>query len=109
AASTCKTTSSIAVAQDIGGRIKGAHIDRYTGAGLAAARKAESFSDLGLIFMAVSQGGGGPGPPCVFKKAELKTFFVGRPPGELLLCGRVGRRPPPPPSPLSPQRPPPPP
>ena len=28
ATSTCKTTSSIAVAQDIGGRIKGAHIDR---------------------------------------------------------------------------------
>src|SRR5215468_7308143 len=69
ATSTCKTTSSIAVAQDIGGRIKGAHIDRYTGAGLAAARKAESFSDLGLIFMAVPKGAGSPVPDCVSKVA----------------------------------------
>src|SRR5499427_3572152 len=70
ATSTCKTTSSIAVAQDIGGRIKGAHIDRYTGAGLAAARKAESFSDLGLIFMAVPKGAGSPVPDCVSKVAN---------------------------------------
>src|SRR6516164_1036291 len=67
ATSTCKTTSSIAVAQDIGGRIKGAHIDRYAGAGLAAARKAESFSDLGLIFMAVPKGAGSPVHDCVSK------------------------------------------
>jgi membrane-bound lytic murein transglycosylase len=33
AVSACKTVSSMAVAQDIGGRIKGAHIDIYTGAG----------------------------------------------------------------------------
>ena len=70
ATSTCKTTSSIAVAQDIGGRIKGAHIDRYTGAGLAAARKAESFSDLGLIFMAIPKGAGSPVPDCVSKVAN---------------------------------------
>jgi membrane-bound lytic murein transglycosylase len=70
ATSACKTTSSIAVAQDIGGRIKGAHIDRYTGAGPVAGRKAESFSDLGLIFMAVPKGAGSPVHDCVSKTAN---------------------------------------
>ncbi len=70
AASACKTTSSIAVAQDVGGRIKGAHIDRYTGAGPAAGRKAESFSDSGLIFMAVPKGAGSPVHDCVSKTAN---------------------------------------
>jgi 3D domain len=37
--SACKSYSSLAVAQDIGGRIKGAHIDRYTGAGPVAGRR----------------------------------------------------------------------
>jgi membrane-bound lytic murein transglycosylase A len=69
ALNACKTNSSIAVAQDIGGRIKGAHVDRYTGAGPVAGRKAESFSDSGLIFMAVPKGAGSPVSDCVLKSA----------------------------------------
>jgi len=64
ATSACKTVSSIAVAQDIGGRIKGPHIDRYTGAGPAAGRKAESFNNSGLVFMAAPKGAGSPVPDC---------------------------------------------
>jgi membrane-bound lytic murein transglycosylase len=70
AATACKTVSSIAVAQDIGGRIKGPHIDRYTGAGPAAGRKAESFNNSGLVFMAAPKGAGGPVPDCRSKTAN---------------------------------------
>jgi membrane-bound lytic murein transglycosylase len=69
AVNACKTNSSIAVAQDIGGRIKDAHIDRYTGAGPVAGTKAESFNDSGLIFMAVPKGAGSPVLDCVSKNA----------------------------------------
>jgi len=69
AVNACKTNSSIAVAQDVGGRIKGAHIDRYTGAGPVAGTKAESFSDSGLTFMAVPKGAGSPVSDCVSKSA----------------------------------------
>ena len=70
AANACKTSSSIAVAQDVGGRIKGAHIDRYTGAGPVAGGKAESFSDSGLTFMAVPKGAGSPVSDCASKSAN---------------------------------------
>jgi peptidoglycan lytic transglycosylase A len=70
AASACRTVSSMAVAQDIGGRIKGAHIDRYTGAGAAAGRKAESSNSAGLVFMAVPNGAGSPAPDCRSKAAN---------------------------------------
>lgn len=70
ATNACKTASSIAVAQDVGGRIKGPHIDRYTGAGAVAGRKAESFDNLGLLFMAVPKGVGSPVPNCVSKAAN---------------------------------------
>ena len=70
ARSACNTISSMAVAQDIGGRIKGAHVDRYTGAGPVAGTTAESFSDLGLIFMAVPKGAGSPVHDCVSKTAN---------------------------------------
>src|SRR6516225_1318766 len=70
ATSACKTVSSIAVAQDIGGRIKGPHIDRYTGAGPAAGRKAESFNNSGLVFMAAPKGAGSPVPDCRSKTAN---------------------------------------
>jgi membrane-bound lytic murein transglycosylase len=70
ATSACKTTSSIAVAQDIGGRIKGAHIDRYTGAGSSAGTKANSFNNLGFVFMAVPKGAGSPVHDCVSKTAN---------------------------------------
>jgi peptidoglycan lytic transglycosylase A len=70
AANACKTNSSIAVAQDVGGRIKGAHIDRYTGSGPVAGGKAESFSDSGLTFMAVPKGAGSPVSDCALKSAN---------------------------------------
>lgn len=70
AANACKTASSIAVAQDIGGRIKGAHIDRYTGSGAAAGRKAESSNNSGLVFMAVPKGAGSPVLDCRSKTAN---------------------------------------
>jgi membrane-bound lytic murein transglycosylase len=70
ATNVCSTVSSMAVAQDIGGRIKGAHIDRYTGAGAAAGRKAESLNNSGLAFMAVPKGAGSPVPDCGSKSAN---------------------------------------
>jgi membrane-bound lytic murein transglycosylase len=70
ATSACKIASSIAVAQDIGGRIKGPHIDRYTGEGPAAGRKAESFNNSGLVFMATPKGAGSPVLDCRSKTAN---------------------------------------
>ena len=66
----CRTTSSIAVAQDIGGRIKGAHIDRYTGAGPDAGAKANSSNNFGSVFMAVPKGVGSPVHDCVSRTAD---------------------------------------
>ena len=65
ATSACRTTSSITVAQDVGGRIKGAHIDRYTGAGSDAGTKANSSNNFGSVFMAVPKGVGSPVHDCV--------------------------------------------
>jgi membrane-bound lytic murein transglycosylase len=70
ATSACGTTSAIAVAQDIGGRIKGAHIDRYTGAGAGAGAKANSSNNFGFVFMAVPKGAGRPVHDCVPKPAN---------------------------------------
>jgi membrane-bound lytic murein transglycosylase len=70
ATSACKTVSSMAVAQDIGGRIKGLHIDVYTGAGPSAGTKANSFNILGFVFMAVPKGTGSPVSDCVSKTAN---------------------------------------
>src|SRR6516164_6637568 len=69
ATSACGTTSSIAVAQDIGGRIKGAHIDRYTGAGPGAGTRA-NFNNFGFVFMGVPKGAGSPVHDCVPKPAN---------------------------------------
>ena len=66
----CRTISSIAIAQDIGGRIKGAHIDVYTGAGYFGGTKANPFNDSGFVFMAVPKGTGSPVPDCVSKTAN---------------------------------------
>lgn len=68
--SACKTVSSMAVAQDIGGRIKGPHIDRYTGAGPTAGIKAESSNSSGLVFMAAPKGSGSPVINCRTKTAN---------------------------------------
>ena len=70
ATSACKTVSSMAVAQDIGGRIKGPHIDVYTGAGPSAGTKANSFNNLGFVFMAVPKATGSPASDCVSKNAN---------------------------------------
>ena len=70
ATSACKTVSSMAVAQDIGGRIKGPHIDVYTGAGPSAGTKANSFNNLGFVFMAVPKEAGSPVSDCVSKSAN---------------------------------------
>jgi len=70
ATNACKTVSSMAVAQDIGGRIKGPHIDVYTGAGPSAGAKANSFNNLGFVFMAVPKGTGSPVSNCVSKSAN---------------------------------------
>jgi membrane-bound lytic murein transglycosylase len=70
AANACKTVSSMAVAQDIGGRIKGAHIDMYAGAGTSAGAKANSSNNPGFVFMAVPKGAGTPVPACVSKTAN---------------------------------------
>jgi membrane-bound lytic murein transglycosylase A len=70
ATSACKTVSSMAVAQDIGGRIKGAHIDLYTGAGTPAGAKANSSNNSGFVFMAVPKGTGSPMADCVSKTAN---------------------------------------
>ena len=65
ATNACKTASSVAVAQDIGGRIKGAHIDRYTGAGPGAEAKANASNAFGFAFMAV--------PGCRERGPRLRT------------------------------------
>jgi membrane-bound lytic murein transglycosylase len=70
ATSACKAVSSMAVAQDIGGRIKGPHIDVYTGSGPPAGTKANSFNNLGFVFMAVPKGTGSPVSDCVPKGAN---------------------------------------
>jgi membrane-bound lytic murein transglycosylase len=70
ATSACKTVSSLAVAQDIGGRIKGRHVDVYTGAGPSAGAKASSFNNPGFVFMAVPKGAGSPAPHCASKGAN---------------------------------------
>jgi len=70
AANACNATSWMAVAQDIGGRIKGLHVDIYTGAGTPAETKANSFNDFGFVFMAVPKGAGSPVPDCASKTAN---------------------------------------
>jgi membrane-bound lytic murein transglycosylase A len=70
AASACKTVSSMAVAQDIGGRIKGLHVDIYTGAGPSAGAKANSFNNFGFVFMAVPKGAGNPVSHCVSRNGK---------------------------------------
>jgi membrane-bound lytic murein transglycosylase len=70
ATNACKTVSSMAVAQDIGGRIKGAHIDRYTGAGPGAEAKANASNAFGFAFMAVPRGAGNAAHDCVPRTAN---------------------------------------
>jgi membrane-bound lytic murein transglycosylase len=67
AASACRSASWMAVAQDIGGRIKGAHVDVYTGAGVTAGTKANSFNNPGFVFMAVPKDAGSPVAACAPK------------------------------------------
>jgi membrane-bound lytic murein transglycosylase len=64
APNACKAVSSMAIAQDIGGRIKGPHIDRYTGAGPSAGREADSSNAFGFVFIALPRGTGSPVHDC---------------------------------------------
>lgn len=68
AANVCRSFASMAVAQDIGGRIKGAHVDVYAGAGVSAGAKANTFNNSGAVFMAVPKGAGIPISGCVAKE-----------------------------------------
>ncbi len=70
AANACSGVSSIAVAQDIGGRIKGAHIDVYTGAGPVAGAKANTYNNSGSVFIAIPKGAGSPVAACAPKTAN---------------------------------------
>ena len=70
ATSACIAVSSIAIAQDVGGRIKGPHIDVYTGAGPPAGAKANSFNNFGFVFMAIPKGTGRPVSDCVSKSGN---------------------------------------
>ncbi len=74
AASACRSVSTIAVAQDIGGRIKGAHIDIYTGAGVPAGTKANSFNNAGSVFMAIPRGTGSPVADCTAKTPPAENY-----------------------------------
>ncbi len=70
ATNACRAVTSIAVAQDIGGRIKGAHIDVYTGAGPLAGAKANTFNNSGSVFIALPKGAGNPVAGCAPKIAN---------------------------------------
>ena len=70
ATNACRAVTSMAVAQDIGGRIKGAHVDVYTGSGVPAAAKANSFNNPGFVFMAVPKGVGSPVSGCGARSAN---------------------------------------
>jgi membrane-bound lytic murein transglycosylase len=61
----CLSVSTTAIAQDVGGAITGAHIDRYMGQGKAAQAKANSADDAGQEFMAIPKDAGTPIPGCV--------------------------------------------
>jgi len=75
ATNACKTASSVAVAQDIGRRIKGAHIDRYTGAGPGAEAKANASNAFGFAFIAVPRVPGKHADRC--GRASLLATEVG--------------------------------
>ena len=56
--SSCPRLTSLALAQDTGGAIKGAHVDWYIGAGEKAAAIASSMNNPGLIYIGVPKGAG---------------------------------------------------
>lgn len=64
---SCAESSTMAVAQDTGGAIKFAHIDRYMGEGKEAQAVAGSTNDAGDIFMAIPKGAGTPVPHCNYQ------------------------------------------
>src|SRR5262249_49128766 len=64
APSACRTVSSMAVAQDIGGRIQGPRVDLYTRGGAPARGKGNSFNNAGFVYLAVPKAAGTPVPGC---------------------------------------------
>lgn len=60
----CKTISSLALSQDSGGAIGGAHVDQYYGEGARAKKLADDVNAPGSLFVAVPKGSGTPIPNC---------------------------------------------
>lgn len=63
-AGECKDVSSMAVAQDTGGAIIGAHVDWYQGEGTEAQQLAGSMNFAGSLFIALPKGAGTPIEGC---------------------------------------------
>lgn len=61
---SCPITSSLAVAQDTGGAIRGAHFDWYQGTGDQAAASAGKLDNPGWFFIGIIQGAGHAVPGC---------------------------------------------
>lgn len=55
---SCSHITSLALAQDTGGAIKGAHVDWYVGAGEKAAALASAMNNSGLIYIGVPKDAG---------------------------------------------------
>ncbi len=60
----CDHITSMAVAQDVGGAIKGAHVDWYQGEGDVAASRANKVNSAGVLYVAVPKGAGREIPGC---------------------------------------------
>ena len=61
---TCSLVSSMAIAQDTGGAIRGAHIDWYQGTGDQAGIQASALNNPGWFFVGTKKGAGKPIPGC---------------------------------------------
>ncbi|MGE4132047.1 MAG: MltA domain-containing protein [Bdellovibrionales bacterium] len=60
----CTRTRSLAISQDTGGAIRGAHVDWYQGEGKKAAARADAMNSPGAVFLAVPKGAGTKIPGC---------------------------------------------
>ena len=60
----CSSMTSMGVSQDIGGAIKGAHVDWYLGEGADAAKVGDVMNAKGSVFLAIIPGAGKPIARC---------------------------------------------
>jgi len=65
---SCKQAATMAVAQDIGGAIVGAHVDWYMGEGAEAQERAERINSPGSLFLALPRGAGKAVEKCSVEK-----------------------------------------